>query len=85
MNRPLYLAAALVLLAGWVPLAAVCVRARAIDGLVALEVAGALATVVLVCLAVGLRQSSFSGLALISAVCVIVSGLVFARFMDRLP
>lgn len=85
MNRPLYLVAALVLLAGLVPLAVVCVRSRAIDGLVALEMAGALTTVVLVCLAVGLPQSSFGGLSLIAAVCVIVSGLVFARFLDRLP
>lgn len=85
MNRPLYLAAALVLLAGWVPVAAVCVRARAIDGLVALEIAGALTTLVLVCLAVGLHQSSFGTLSLIAAVCVLVSGLVFARFLDRLP
>lgn len=85
MNRPLYLAAALVLLAGWVPVAAVCVRARAIDGLVALEMAGALTTLVLVCLAVGLHQSSFGTLSLITAVCVIMSGLVFARFLDRLP
>lgn len=85
MNRPLYLAAALVLFAGWVPVAAVCVRARAIDGLVALETAGALTTLILICLAVGLRQSSFGTLALVTAVCVIMSGLVFARFTDRRP
>ncbi len=85
MNRPLYLAAALVLLGAWIPVAAVCVRARAIDGLVALETAGALTTLVLVCLAVGLHQSSFGTLALITAVCVIMSGLVFARFLDRRP
>jgi multisubunit Na+/H+ antiporter MnhF subunit len=85
VNRPLYLAAALVLLVAWLPVAAVCVRARAIDGLVALETAGALTTLVLICLAVGLHQSSFGTLSLIAAVCVMISGLVFARFMDRRP
>lgn len=85
MNRPLYLLAAVMLLVGWVPLAATTIRARAIDGLVALEAAGTLTTLVLVCLAVGLHQSSFAPLALITAVCVIMSGLVFTRFLDRRP
>jgi multisubunit Na+/H+ antiporter MnhF subunit len=85
VNRPLYLVAAIVLLAGWLPLIAVGVRARAIDGVVAVEVAGALTTLVLVCLTTGLHQSSFASLALIAAVCAVVSGLAFARFLDRQP
>lgn len=84
MNRPLYPAAAL-LLAAWLPVAAVCLRTRTIDGLVALETAGALTTLVLICLAVGLHQPSFGTLSLITAVCVIISGLVFTRFVDRRP
>lgn len=85
MSRPLYLAAAVVLLAGWLPLIAVVIRGRAIDAVVALQAAGAVAALVLVCLAAGLNQSSFAPLALITAVCVVISGLVFARFLDRLP
>jgi multisubunit Na+/H+ antiporter MnhF subunit len=85
VNRPLYLVAAVMLLAGWLPLAATAIRSRALDGLVALEVGGTLTTLVLVCLAVGLHQSSFAPLALIAAVCVVLSGLVFTRFMDRRP
>lgn len=85
MTHPLYLAAAAVLLAGWLPLVAVGVRARAIDGLVALQAAGTVTTLVLICLSVGLHQSSFAPVALIAAVCVVISGLVFARFMDRRP
>lgn len=85
MTRPLFLAAAAVLLAGWLPLLVVGFRARAIDGVAALQAAGTQATLVLVCLCVGLRQSSFASLALITAICLAVSGLIFARFLDRLP
>jgi multisubunit Na+/H+ antiporter MnhF subunit len=81
----LFLLAAAVLLAGWVPLLAVGLRAKAIDGVAALQTAGAQATLVLICLTTGLQQSSFASLALVTAVCVGVSGLVFARFMDRRP
>lgn len=85
MTQPLYLAAAVALLAGWVPLIVVCVRASVIDGLVAFELAGTLATLVLVCLAVGLHQPGFAPVALISALCAIVGGLVYARYLDRYP
>ncbi|MFE9103321.1 monovalent cation/H+ antiporter complex subunit F [Actinomadura geliboluensis] len=84
-TRPLFLLAAAVLLAGWLPLLVVGLRAKAIDGVAALQTVGAQATLVLICLTTGLQQSSFSSLALITAVCVVVSGLVFARFLDRLP
>ncbi|NKZ03117.1 monovalent cation/H+ antiporter complex subunit F [Actinomadura latina] len=85
MTRPLFLVAAAVLLAGWLPLLLVGVRAKAIDGVAALQAAGTQTTLVLVCLTVGLQQSSFGSVALITAVCAVVSGLVFARFLDRLP
>lgn len=85
MTHPAYLVAAAVLLAGALPLGVVCVRAQAIDGIVALQGAGTVATLVLICLSVGLHQSSFAPLALITAVCVIVNGLLFARFLDRSP
>jgi multisubunit Na+/H+ antiporter MnhF subunit len=85
MTRPLFLAAAIVLLAGWLPLLVGGFRAHAIHGVAALQAAGTQATLALVCLCVGLRQSSFSSLALITAICLVVSGLIFARFLDRLP
>lgn len=85
MSDWLYLAAALVLIAGLLAPAVVAIQARAIDGLVGLELAGTLTTLVLVCLSVGLQGSSFASLALVAAVCAVIGGLVFARFMDRLP
>jgi multisubunit Na+/H+ antiporter MnhF subunit len=85
VTRPLFLVAAVVLLSGWLPLLLVGVRAKAIDGVAALQAAGTQTTLVLVCLCVGLQQSSFASLALITAVCVVVSGLIFARFLDRVP
>ena len=85
MTNPLYLAAAIALLAGWVPLVVVCVRAHTIEGLVALQLAATLTTLVLACLTVGLHQSSFAPVALISALCAIVGGLVYARYLDRYP
>lgn len=85
MNQPLYLIAAVALLAGWLPAVAVALRARAIDGMVAVQLAGTLTTLFLICLAVGLHQSAFASVALIAAVCTIVSGLVWARFLDRKP
>ena len=56
-----FLAAGAVLFATLLPLAAVAVRASPIDGLVALEVAGVLGTLALVCLAVGLQSTATTG------------------------
>lgn len=56
---------------------------RAIDGLVAVEAAGAVATLVLVCLSVGLGNSLYFTVAVISAVASLICGLVFARFLGR--
>lgn len=85
MNRPLYLIAALVLLLCWLPAIAVGLRARPVDGVVAVQLAGALTTLVLICMAVGLHQSSFASVALVAAVAAAVGGLVWARFLDREP
>ena len=80
-----YLIAAVALLAGLAPLVWVGVRARAVDGLVALELAGVMTTLVLICVAVGTQSSSATGVALITAVLSWVSGLLCARFVDRAP
>ena len=75
--------AATVLLAGFVPLLLVCVRGPAVDGLIALELGGALTTMVLLCLAEGLGSSALFAVPVVCATVTWVSGLVYARFMGR--
>ena len=75
--------AATVMLAGFVPIGAVAVRAGPIDALAGLELAGALATTVLLCLAEGFGRPSYFGVAVVCAAVTWVSGLIFARFLGR--
>jgi multisubunit Na+/H+ antiporter MnhF subunit len=56
---------------------------RPLDGLVALEAAGAVATLTLLCLSVGLGESILFTVAVIAAVVSWIGGLVFARFLGR--
>ena len=56
---------------------------RPIDGLVALEAAGAVATLTLICLSVGLGESILFTVAVIAAVASWIGCLVFARFLGR--
>jgi multisubunit Na+/H+ antiporter MnhF subunit len=79
-----FVVAAFVLLLGFVPLGLLCVFAREIDGVVALELGGALATLVLLCLAEGFHQSFSFDVPVICAAGTWISGLVFARFFSRL-
>lgn len=83
--NPVFTAGAIVLVLALLPLALLAMRGRPEDGLVALELAGALTTVAIVCLAVGLNSTSFTGLAVITAVMTWLGGLVFARFLDHEP
>jgi len=76
-------ASALALLAGFVPLGWVGLRERAIDGVAALELAGALATLVLICLAEGYHRGIYFSVAVVCAAATWISGLVFARFLGR--
>lgn len=78
-----FLIAATVLSAALGPLLAVASLRRPIDGLVALEAVGAVATLVLLCLSVGLGQSTFFTLPVIAAVTSWIGSLVFARFLGR--
>ncbi|WP_306187306.1 monovalent cation/H+ antiporter complex subunit F [Streptomyces sp. MK5] len=80
-----FLIAASALLAGLLPLLAVGMREPPVDGLVALELAGATTTLALVCVAVGTGSSSATGVALLMALLSWVGGLLFARFLDRTP
>jgi multicomponent Na+:H+ antiporter subunit F len=56
---------------------------RPIDGLVALEAAGALTALALLCLSVGLGDSILFTVAVIAVVASWIGSLVFARFLGR--
>lgn len=75
--------AATALLAGFVPLGALCVAGREIDAVVALQVAGTLATLILLCLGEGFHRSAYFDVPVACAVCTWIGGLIFARFFGR--
>jgi multisubunit Na+/H+ antiporter MnhF subunit len=78
-----FLVAATAMLAGFVPAGVVCLRAGPIDALAALELAGALATTILLCLAEGFGRSVYFDVPVVCAAVTWVSGLIFARFLGR--
>ena len=78
-----FLIASTVLLAALAPLLVAASLWRPIDGLVAVEAAGAVTTLALVCLSVGLGNSLYFTVAVIAAVASWIGGLVFARFLGR--
>jgi multisubunit Na+/H+ antiporter MnhF subunit len=78
-----FLIAAMVLIAALAPLLLVASIRRPIDGLVAVEAAGAVTTLALLCLSVGLGDSVLFTVAVIAAVASWIGGLVFARFLGR--
>lgn len=79
-----FVIAAFALTLGLVPLGVVSFLAREIDGVAALQLAGTLATLVLLCLAEGFHQSFSFDVPVICAAGTWISGLVFARFFARL-
>lgn len=81
MNAFIWAATALVLML--LPLLVVAAVRRPIDGLVALELAGVLLVLALLCLAEGFHRSFEYSLAIMAAVLSTISGLVFARFLGR--
>jgi multisubunit Na+/H+ antiporter MnhF subunit len=78
-----YLIAAAVLLAGLGPLLWLCLKAPLMDALVALELAGTIATLVLLLIAEGTQREPFFDLAIVSGVLSFAGGLAFARFFER--
>lgn len=72
-----------VLLAAFAPLLWCAFTRRAIDGLIALELAGTLTVLVLLCFAQGFHRSFEFDVAVVAAVLVWAGGLVFARFLGR--
>lgn len=71
------------MLAGFVPIGVVMLRGGAIDALAGLELAGALVTTILLCLAEGFGRSSYFDVPVVCAAATWVSGLIFARFLGR--
>lgn len=78
-----FLVAATALFAALIPLGAVAVVRRPIDGLVALESAGAVTVLALLCLAEGFHRSTYYDVAVIAALMSWIGGLVFTRFLGR--
>jgi multisubunit Na+/H+ antiporter MnhF subunit len=75
--------AAAALLAGLAPLGWVAARRRPIDGLVALEAAGALTVLALLCLAEAFHRSTYYDVAVVAALMSWIGGIVFTRFLSR--
>lgn len=75
--------AATALLVGFVPIGIVCVRGRELDGVVALELAGAVAALVFLCLGEGFHRSAYFDVPIVCAALSWVSGMVFVRFFAR--
>jgi multicomponent Na+:H+ antiporter subunit F len=75
--------AASVLLVALIPCLAVCARRAFADGLVAVQLAGTLASLALLLLSEGEERQPFSDLALVLAVLSFVGSLLFARFLER--
>jgi multisubunit Na+/H+ antiporter MnhF subunit len=76
-------AATVLLVAGLAPCLVVTMRSDALERLVGLELAGVVATVVLLVLAQGFGRSSYIDLALVLALLSFAGSLVFARFLQR--
>jgi multisubunit Na+/H+ antiporter MnhF subunit len=75
--------AATVLVAALAPLLVVASLRPPIDGLVALEAAGAVTVLALLCLSVALDQPILFTVAVIAALVSWIGGLVFTRFLGR--
>lgn len=78
-----WLIAVCALLLGFIPCGVVCMRARTMDALAAVELAGVLTVLLVVLLAEGMDRPIFYDLALGLAVLSFPSGLVFIHFLER--
>jgi multisubunit Na+/H+ antiporter MnhF subunit len=78
-----WLLAAVVLTAALVPLAIFCGRLEPIEGVVALELAGVIAPLVLLLMAEGFHRQPFADLALVLAFLSFAGSLAYARFLER--
>jgi multicomponent Na+:H+ antiporter subunit F len=78
-----WLIAALVLLVAMLPLLGVCFLCDAVDGLVALQVAGTDAAFILVLLSEGIGRQAFADLAIVLALLSFAGSLAFSYFLER--
>lgn len=78
-----WLVGAVALLPGFVACGVMLWRATLVDAVLALDLAGVLATLELVLLAEGLHRAPFFDLALVLALLTFAGGLVFLRFLER--
>lgn len=78
-----FVVAAIAMLAGLIPCGIVLVRGKIMDAVVAYEAISAIIVMVLILLAEGFRRSGEFELAVVLAVLLFGSGLVFVRFLER--
>jgi multisubunit Na+/H+ antiporter MnhF subunit len=78
-----WLVAATVLVGLLIACGAVAALADPVSGVIALEVAGIVATTTLLLLSEGTHRQSFVDLALVLGFLIIPGGLVFVRLMER--
>jgi multisubunit Na+/H+ antiporter MnhF subunit len=71
------------LLVGFVPIGIVCLRGRELDGVVALELAGAVTALVFLCFAEGFHRSTYFDVPIVAAALSWVSAMIFVRFFAR--
>jgi multisubunit Na+/H+ antiporter MnhF subunit len=77
-----WLWAATVLVAAFVPLAILCARLPAPEGIVAIEAAGVDAVLALLLIAQGTNRQPFGDLALVLAVVSFVGAIAYLRFVE---
>jgi len=75
--------ASLALLAGFLPLGVVVLRAREIEAVVALECCGVIATLDLICLGEAFHRGVYADVPVVAAALTWIGGMVFARFFGR--
>jgi len=78
-----WLAAAIALGAALLPLAAVCVRGSVLEGLVALEAAGVIASLALVVLSEAFSRQPFIDLAIVLVAMSFAGSLGYLRYFER--
>jgi multisubunit Na+/H+ antiporter MnhF subunit len=78
-----FVIAAIAMLAGIIPCGIVLVRGKIMDAVVAYEAISGIVVMTLILLAEGFRRSGEFELAVVLAVLLFGSGLVFARFLER--
>lgn len=83
MTLTAWLLAAALLLLAVLTCGLAAARRRTFEALVALQFAGTLTTITLVCLTVGLQASSYGNVPVVAAVLTWSGTLICVRFLDR--